>query len=269
MAKEFVPVPAPLNVGELFAKTQTLYSNIRVLQTKTEVLVAELADTEYASQANNLLSKVKKLRLRAMADTVQTIGRLLNDVEQARGQITLGEAGLAEVDARIDGLRQRYTKVYRTAFKWAGGTPLLPNPTGWGEAEWTDFENRLENPIYFWSPKECLELWAYPVPRCQGPDYLTAWSLVNQVVAAQDTQATLVGDVAGYLDWQMGGYIEEAGDAFDTLVEKTKEVIQEVVEFAQERVLPPFLLGLGIVAGLAGTIYVVRSLAATQPPRRR
>lgn len=268
MAKEFVPSPAPLNVGELFAKTQKLYTDIKVLQGRVEALVVQLSDTEYASEARNLLSKVKKLRLRAMAATVQTIGKLVTDIEEARSKITLGEAGLAEVDARIEGLRERNDKVYRTAFKWAGGVPLLPNPTDWGDEEWAEFEKRLEGPIYYWGPKECLELWSYPVPRCQGPDYLTAWSLVNQVIAAQDTQAVLVGDVAGYLDWQMGGYVEEAATAFEELVQKTKEVVSDVVEYTQERLIPPFMLGLGIVVGVVGLGFVAQAWAGSRRGRR-
>lgn len=161
-----------LDVGTLFVRTRQIYLDAR---------------------ANAAEFDEPRLRVDALYVIVEMLGSLLNEITAIRAQIRLGEQGLAGFDADLAGLRQRYANVYRPFFD-----ELTP-PEEWTAEQWKAFEDDLEGPILLWDLKTCQERWGieFASPACEGPDLLTALSLLHQSGAATETQRELLKSVYG------------------------------------------------------------------------
>lgn len=253
----FVPTPKPLNVGELFATTRQLYIQIAEEQAAITELTIDTIGGPYEEDARILLDRVERLRLRAMAEVVVTLGKVIGHVREARDRIQTSQPGLQEFDQRLADLERRYRELYRPYFNYLNDQPIVPETKNWSAEQWGDLRRRLEGPILLWSPKECEELWAFPaIPDCNGPDYFEAWSMINQIFQAEELEAELVGSVAGYLDWKLGDYVRDAAAATSELAEMVGEKVREVAKFTRTEILPPLLFGVGAIAGIAAIVWI-------------
>lgn len=255
---EFVPVPEPLKVGELFAETQMLYRSI--LDTQNAVQQdrddAAAQQSVFLPQYDALLQKVKNLRATAMLQTLDAMGKVLAEVQKERQNIQLGVEGLAEFDQRLADITARYLKVYGPFFQDIPLEQTVVDTTNWTADRWAQFESHLEGPVLFWTPAECEALWNVPnVPDCNGPDYLEAWSMLNQIQQASAHQEMLVGTVAGFLDYKLIEFQDEITRDMSDLATQIQNFLtiiqQETTDF-----LKPLLVGLAVVGGVALGIFV-------------
>ena len=193
------------------------------------------------------------------------VGRVTNAVKQRREHIDIGEQGLVEFDNDLAQINARYKYVYRRFFEeLAGEVPEgyasapPPDATGWDEADFAVLEERIINPILYWSLAECRDNWPDDlegVPPCEGPDMLTAWSLANQVSAGERHQAELIRNVFGWMHLRLEHFAEEfTGDVaavFDAVAEQAKKVWEEVKRVVKEVFPAKYIIGGLVVVGVA------------------
>ena len=110
----------------------------------------------------------------------------------------------------------------------------------WDEQDWAKFDDMGSNPIYFWNIRECEENWSvHGVPPCEGPDYLMAMSLVNQVMEAWKNQILMKQDfpIISFADEVLGGYLEEFHEivqSMEKLLEQAKSIMRNVITVVEE-----------------------------------
>lgn len=214
----------------------------------------EAGDPDIGAAFNNVelavaaLENALTLRARAgqaRADLAWTllgvVGRVLANVEKRRRAVKLGEEGLAMFDNDLEGLAWRYREVYRRFFEQVqvdegverDATAPSPDASEWDAERFDELERYVVGPILLWDVAQCEELWPEPeVPRCGGPDLLTAWSLSNQIDAGASNQRLLLRSVFGFLSYKLDEFAtqlgEDLGIIFDRLAEAAKEVWDRV-----------------------------------------
>lgn len=273
--------PYTIDVGTMFPKYQDMYrqavdmqedalAQVRevratVAEVRPRLAPKQLAEVEaLLARAAGVEAEAGSLTLQIMADTVANIGDTLTRVRASRARIVLGTEGLAELDNRIATVGQRYHEVYRPMFPIENGAVLIPNAASMGDQEWDLFNRRLRDPIYFWSPKECLEQWNVAgVPPCIGPDLFTTLSMVNEVHVALEHQIEMRRDfpLFSFIEENFGNFIdaivELAGHmirivkAITKIITKVVEAVADVVEAVADT--PGWLL----LAGAGGLGYLM------------
>jgi len=243
--------PYTIDVGTLFPKYQSMYRQAAAQQAEAQDQVRavratvakararlepkQLAQVEtLLAQADGVEAQAGSLTLSIMADTVANIGETLTRVRATRAKIVLGTEGLAELDNRIDTVGQRYHEVYRPMFPIEGGEVHIPTASSMGDQEWDLFNRRLRDPIYFWSPQECLAQWNVAgVPPCLGPDLFT--TLVNEVHVAMQNQIDMMREypIFSFIEENFGAFIDALVELAGNLIRIVKaitKIINRVVE---------------------------------------
>jgi hypothetical protein len=196
---------------------------------------------------------------------VSMVGRVIGMVKRRRDAIRIGEDGLAGFDNDLAQIQARYAYVYRRYFEEMVGevpegaaTAPTPDATNWDEEDFALLEERIVNPLLFWSLTECRDNWPEElssVPPCEGPDLLTAWSLSNQVSAGEQHQLELLRNVFGFMQYKLEEFAEEfASDIaviWDGLAEKAKEVFEAVKETVKKAFDAKYIVGGLVVVGVA------------------
>jgi hypothetical protein len=252
--------PYTFDAGALFAKTKKVYADVVAQEEKAERTLRNgrslIADAErrakpdqqalldearqMEAQGLDLLYRVRLMRLQILAKSVHDLGNTLQRVKSQRAQIELGEKGLASFDAALNGMIQRYEKVYRPMFPLRpDGDVQLPDPTTIDEQYWDALYNRVEGPLFFWSPAECMERWIVAgVPACSGPDYLQGMSLVNQVFVATQNQVDIMREfpILSFVDQVVfSGNLEEGDEIIadiDDVLDQIKRLLAAILQIA-------------------------------------
>ena len=193
------------------------------------------------------------------------VGRVITEVKNRRARIDIGEQGLVGFDNDLAQISARYKYLYRRFFEeLAGETPdgyataPTPDATGWDEDDFAVLEERIINPILYWSLVECRDNWPDDlegVPPCEGPDMLTAWSLTNQVSAGERHQNELIRNVFGWMHIRLEHFAEEfSADVkavFEVIAEHAKKVWEEVKQIVKEVFPAKYIVGGLVVVGVA------------------
>ena len=186
------------------------------------------------------------------------IGRVLNHVNARRKQIRIGEEGLAMFDNDLAKLGARYDNVYRKFFEDVRGqagegqaTAPLPDASEWTDEDFALLEQRTIGPMLLWDVEQCKELWESNVPRCTGPDLMTAWSFANQLAPVAANQLKLTRSVFGFLDYKLDEFAEEMGEdlgvIWDALADGARKVWKTVKETAAKVITSKYFVIGGLV----------------------
>lgn len=247
------------------------------LQEDKAVLAAmEPSDPNYAAAEYNVgvaedsLASAQTLREHAGQARVDLawliismVGRVIGSVKRRRDSIRIGEEGLAGFDNDLSQIQARYAYVYRRYFEEIAGevpegaaTAPTPDASEWDEEDFALLEERIVNPILYWSLTECRDNWPdelSSVPPCEGPDLMTAWSLTNQVAAGTRHQIELLRNVFGFMHYKLEEFAEEFSDdiavIWDGLAEQAKKVWDAVKETVKAAFPAKYIIGGLVVVG--------------------
>lgn len=194
---------------------------------------------------------------------ISIVGRVVGTVKRRRDRIRIGEEGLVGFDNDLSQIQARYAYVYRRYFEELAGevpegaaTAPTPDASEWDEDDFALLEERIINPILYWSLVECRENWPdelSSVPPCEGPDLMTAWSLSNQVSAGERHQVELIRNVFGFMHYKLEEFAEEFADdiavVWDGLAEQAKKVWDAVKETVKAAFPAKYIIGGLVVVG--------------------
>lgn len=235
-------------------KIHALQRKVHALVFQTQERVAEIVakpeiTAEHKAEAEGLLvqaaalrdsadaqvTHIDRIRLTMLRDTVDEIGRTLQQLKAWRSEIELGEAGIesAGFDRILADLEARYKGVYRPMFpltKLPGAVAQVPNPSAWTEQEWEKIHTNLDGPLILWDVQECIANWKIPgINPCEGPDYFHTLSMINQIFVAKQNQIDIIEEfpIISALDMMFfGGDFEE----YDEELKKAEEALAAAEE---------------------------------------
>lgn len=199
----------------------------------------------------------------AMSMLVKMIGQLITDITVARSHLEHVNSGLLGFDSDLAGLTARYTHMYKPAIEQ---NLDLSNPE-----QYAVFEKFLEGPIALWDRETCIENWPISVGHCEGPDLLTALSLLHQAGIAEEQERELL---ESYVTQAVGVYhslVETAEGIYDDAAARTKEALrtagtalaegatavkEAVGETVNDNFVKPAATTLAVVVGLSATALI-------------
>ena len=171
------------------------------------------------------------LQIEYMAIVVGGLMRMANLVGSMRGEVRLGQRGLAQFDADLSGFQAR-VRVYASQFdRGPTGEPQPFPVAGMSTEDWSDYRDTLEGPILYWDRKAWLgsSWWSNPLDGPPGvrPDGLEQWMLWNQVSAARETHHQLITTFWGYTQLRASELADAASGA-------AKEIWRGIAATAQD-----------------------------------
>ena len=235
------------------------YDQVRSGELDVGTLYADTKQVYLDARANAAEFDEPKLRVNAMYAIVKMIGNFLGRIQILRIQITKGEVGLKGFDADLAGLQKRYMNLYKPYFE------DVPDPRGWTAEDWATFEEDIEGPILLWDLKTCKERWGIPfgTPACEGPDLLTALSLLHQLGIAETLQQELLASLYGFADITMqeiGQYWSEKADkAGQAVANAFKDIATNIKDYFPNPNTPKHIawgVGVALVVGGGGYLWL-------------
>ena len=197
--------------------------------------------------------------------TVQLIGNLIVESNGLREKIRQSDSyglraeGLTAWDSDFEGLETRYTQQYK---RWFELNPLAwDDPASWSEADLLEYEQQIEKPIYVWSLEECKQNWVgRAASPCEGPDLLTALSLLHQITVAEEFERQITSSI-----WLFDLTMEEFVQFYVDVAKAAAKAIIKSVGAAVANALKPdppgskswwhYLLGAITLGGLGYGAY--------------
>ncbi|MCH9684700.1 MAG: hypothetical protein K0V04_24910, partial [Deltaproteobacteria bacterium] len=217
-------------------------------------LYADIKQVYLDARSNAAEFNEPRLHVDVMFGLVEMLGHLVVEITKLRAQTDLGEAGLAGFDSDLVGLTKRYTNLYQPFFDDASP------PSQWTEERWQSYQEDVEGPILLWDRETCQERWSieFGSPACDGPDLLTALSLLHQTGVALEFQQELLGTLLGLLDKTLGGLVTTLGEGAKHLAQRTADAFRKVRGAIKQYVVPSertvrrFAWGVGAAVGVVG-----------------
>ncbi|KKL11696.1 hypothetical protein LCGC14_2543200 [marine sediment metagenome] len=207
---------------------------------------------------------IAQIRIRFMMHVVQYMYIMLKLVKANRAlaeDLFGGEPGLAVLDDRIRRADDRWYEVYAPYFDISvegkgGKVPDVDTLRYWSTPQWDEFRELIQDPILFWSPKECFEKWKFPdVPRCAGPDLLYVLSMGNESYvakeAAYDNVKQLAQDLRDNMSGVIPGLVGALGDLAGIIIDPLLQAVKS--SFRKGGLIAWILVGGGLyLANKAG-----------------
>ena len=236
-----------------------LTPGLRDGRTDAGTVFAELRQIYFNARFDAAEFNAPQVQWAAMVTLVDLIHQVINDVTVARSKIKNQDDGLLGFDGDLAGVTARYTHMYKTAIEKDFD---LTDRT-----QYAVFEKFLEGPILLWDLKTCKEKWPTSIGYCEGPDLLTALSLLHQVGVAEDFERQLLESYVRRAHTVFREMVETAEGVYDAAAARTKEALKAagdalveahkaVVETVGEHIAKPAAKTLAITLGIGAAVLV-------------
>jgi hypothetical protein len=224
--------------GEDLAKAQNLIQRAEIILPQMDAMIIGL----------------QKERLTVLMRTINSIGSTIPRLRKIRAQVTMVDP--SDWDKRFEGLVMRYEGVYRPLFPVGeGGVIGMPDVAQMTPPDWDRLRTHAEGPIYLWDIDECRNKWVVAGVRpCDGPDYLAALSMINQVMEMWQVEILQWGEfpMLTFYDSVLDGAIGRSAE-YLTGVEKLLQDLAEILKALSEIALKITGTAADIAKGIAKT----------------